>query len=268
MNVYEKLNTVRIKLQSKNLKKSGKNTFANYSYYELSDFLPTVNQLMHEHKLCSMVSFDEDIATMTIVDTEKPESKIFITSPMGGANLKGCHDVQNVGAVQSYQRRYLYMAAMEICEADQLDATTGKAESTMAANPKAPPAKPRENTAQPPRKPEQPTDDIEIRLDPDESISSKQVGLIRGKLDRRGIDPDAWKQHVGIDHISEISWRCLNDFKGQRGLITQIDEGAFDSLAADVPPAPAQHDQEPDPEPPADYDIDLDSDDPFRDEEF
>jgi len=33
------------------------------------------------------------------------------------------HDVQNLGAVQTYLRRYLYVAAFEIVEADQIDKT-------------------------------------------------------------------------------------------------------------------------------------------------
>ena len=49
-----------------------------------------------------------------------------ITSPMGSAALKGCHEVQNIGAVETYQRRYLWVTAMEIVEHDALDASTGK----------------------------------------------------------------------------------------------------------------------------------------------
>jgi hypothetical protein len=63
---------------------------------------------------------------LQIVNTDKPEEKIIITSPMSSAALKGCHEVQNLGAVQTYLRRYLWVAALEIVEHDALDATTGK----------------------------------------------------------------------------------------------------------------------------------------------
>ena len=66
------------------------------------------------------------VATMTIVDVDNAEQRIVITSPMGSAALKGCHEVQNIGAVETYQRRYLWVAALEIVEHDALDATTGK----------------------------------------------------------------------------------------------------------------------------------------------
>jgi len=39
---------------------------------------------------------------------------IHINSPMSSAALKGCHEVQNLGAVQTYLRRYLWVTAMEI----------------------------------------------------------------------------------------------------------------------------------------------------------
>ena len=45
---------------------------------------------------------------------------------MASAQLKGVHEIQNLGAVETYQRRYLYMVAFEIVEADVLDAVQGK----------------------------------------------------------------------------------------------------------------------------------------------
>ncbi len=122
--VYQKLQQARIKLQSTQLKKSGHNKFAGYQYFELGDFLPTINQIFAELKLCSTVSFDENTATLKIFDHEFG-GLIRFTSPMAEAQLKGCHPVQNLGATQTYLRRYLYVLALEIVEHDALDATTG-----------------------------------------------------------------------------------------------------------------------------------------------
>ena len=122
--VYAKLQRSRIRLQSAPLKKSGHNKFANYQYFELGDFLPIINKIFHEEGLCSVVSFDKDLATLRIVDTDNGSSITF-TSPMAEANLKGTHPIQNMGAVQTYSRRYLYVSALEIVEHDALDATTG-----------------------------------------------------------------------------------------------------------------------------------------------
>jgi len=105
------------------LSKSGQNTFAKYQYFELGDFLPTVQQILSELGLCGVVSFDASIASLTIYDVDGDGSILF-TSPMGSAALKGCHEVQNIGAVETYQRRYLWVTAMEIVEHDALDAGT------------------------------------------------------------------------------------------------------------------------------------------------
>ena len=107
------------------LKKSGHNKFAGYQYFELGDFLPTINEIFHELGLCSAVSFDNELATLKIVDVETG-GMIRFTSPMAEAQLKGCHPIQNLGAVETYQRRYLYVTALEIVEHDALDATTGQ----------------------------------------------------------------------------------------------------------------------------------------------
>ena len=125
MSVYSKLMTARLALQNTKLNKSGHNKFAGYYYFELGDFLPTVQNIFFDNGLCGIVSFQADLATLTITDMED-NSQIVITSPMGSAALKGCHEVQNIGAVETYQRRYLWVSAMEIVEHDILDSTTGK----------------------------------------------------------------------------------------------------------------------------------------------
>ena len=123
MNVYEKLNEARIKFQNANVKKSGQNKFAGYTYYELSDILPAINKLAQELKFTCIVNFTNEIATLDFVDLEKPEDKIVFTSPMSEASLKGCHKVQNTGATETYLKRYLYQNCFEIVENDLLDST-------------------------------------------------------------------------------------------------------------------------------------------------
>lgn len=128
MNIFQKLNAARKEFHSLKLKKSGQNKFAGYEYFELADFLIPALTVFEKHGLCAVISFDKDVATMTIytsIGDNGSYSNITITSPMGSANLKGCHEVQNIGAVETYQRRYLWMAALEIVEHDALDASTG-----------------------------------------------------------------------------------------------------------------------------------------------
>lgn len=125
-NLWTKLNEARLLLQSKDMKKSGKNTYSNYNYFELSDFLTEINAINSSVGICDAISFKDDVATLTLRNAENPEEVEVFTSPMRGASLKGCHEIQNLGAVETYQRRYLYMMAYNIVESDALEPVTGK----------------------------------------------------------------------------------------------------------------------------------------------
>lgn len=145
MTVHKKLMQARVKLQSVELKKSGHNKFAGYNYFELGDFLPSIQTIFNEVGLCGVVSYNNEYAQLCITDVEDG-TVIVITSPMAEANLKGTHPIQNLGAVETYQRRYLWMTAMEIVEHDVLDATTG---SEPAPKPVAKPVAKLANTSAP-----------------------------------------------------------------------------------------------------------------------
>jgi hypothetical protein len=132
--VHKKLMAARIMLQNAPLKKSGHNKFAGYSYFELGDFMPEINAIFNEVGLCGVVSYDSEIASLTITDTDDNTS-IVITSPMAEANLKGCHPIQNLGAVETYTRRYLWVTAMEIVEHDALDSSAPIKEEKIIITP-------------------------------------------------------------------------------------------------------------------------------------
>lgn len=132
--VFAKLNTARTELQRRELKKSGRNKFAGYSYFELGDFLPTVQEIFNNIGLCGVVSYGAEEATLRITDCDNDSDFIEVKSPMSSAALKGAHDIQNLGAVQTYLRRYLWVTAMEIVEHDELDATLGGSKASPAAS--------------------------------------------------------------------------------------------------------------------------------------
>jgi hypothetical protein len=136
MNVYQKLNAARAEFHRQKLKKSGHNKFANYYYFELGDFIIPALEIFNELGLTSVITFGTEVAVMNIYNNEKPEEWITLNSPMSTAALKGCHEVQNLGAVQTYLRRYLWVAALEIVEHDALDATTGRKGDAPIVTPK------------------------------------------------------------------------------------------------------------------------------------
>jgi len=142
----------RVKLQSTEMKKSGLNKFAGYSYFELGDFIPHIQTIFNEIGLCGVVSFNSEYATLCITDVDDG-TVVVITSPMAEANLKGAHPIQNLGAVESYQRRYLWMTAMEIVEHDIIDsapAAEPAPKPVVKAEPKVEPKPAPKPTGKPP----------------------------------------------------------------------------------------------------------------------
>lgn len=120
--VYDKLQAARIALQSQDLKKSGHNKFAGYKYFELADFLPTVNKIFADLKLCHTLEFYPEVAILRVIDTENGGDAKF-SCPMAEAELKGCHPVQNLGASITYITRYLLVMALAIVEHDAIDSS-------------------------------------------------------------------------------------------------------------------------------------------------
>lgn len=137
MNIYEKLADARVRFKGVGVKKSGKNEYTNKPYFELADITPHINVLGRELGFVCLVTFTETEARLVMRDTEKDESITF-TSPMSKASLKGCHEVQNLGAVQTYIKRYLYQHTFEIIEEDVLDSTVNP--NTRTAPPATKPA--------------------------------------------------------------------------------------------------------------------------------
>lgn len=125
MAVLAKLNEARKLFHESKIEKTGHNKFQGYFYFELSDFLVPALKIFDGLKLSAVVSFGVDLASMTLTDLEDG-SQFVITSPMSTASLKACHEVQNLGAVQTYIRRYLWVAALEIVEHDAIDSSPGK----------------------------------------------------------------------------------------------------------------------------------------------
>ena len=139
MSVYKKLQHARRQLLAADLKKSGKNKFAGFEYFELADFLPSISCIFDDVGLCGVVRFHADTATLTIVDSEEPHTSIDFTTPLVYAeNAKG-QAIQSLGATHTYLRRYLWLMAMEIVEHDAIDSAPQEEKPKPIAKPKTPP---------------------------------------------------------------------------------------------------------------------------------
>jgi len=86
MTVHRKLMEARVRLLNTELKKSGLNKFAGYSYFELGDFIPAIQTIFHDLGLCGVVSYKIDYAELSIVDIDDG-TVIVITSPISKKGL-------------------------------------------------------------------------------------------------------------------------------------------------------------------------------------
>ena len=219
MSVYKKLQSARIKLLNTKLNKSGHNKFAGFSYFELDDIVPSIQRICHEEGLCGVVSFTPETAYLNIYDVES-EGVIVFTSPMSTAALKGVHEIQNLGAVQSYLRRYLWIAAFEICEHDSLDAVAGKEPPKAAPKPvAAQPAHSERTVAAQPAHSErtvaaQPAhSERTAPKEPAKTVEGVEIGTLKVPMAPEG-DPAEW-----LELVKEASLVALGFAENQDGVM-------------------------------------------------
>jgi hypothetical protein len=125
--VYSKLQKARVLLQELPLKKSGFNSFAGFKYFELADFLPSINVIFDNLGLCSVFSISDGVATLRIFDSEFG-GVVYFRSPTAEAGAGKAPPIQALGSMHTYLRRYLMLNALEITEHDAVDATIKKDE--------------------------------------------------------------------------------------------------------------------------------------------
>ena len=147
LNVYQKLLEARSRFLSANIKKSGKYMKMRYTYFELDDIVPVATGIFKDIGLLPVTTFTNDSATMRLYNVDNPEDYVDFTSPMREiepiiSNTTGgevTNAIQRLGSVETYQRRYLYMIALDIVEFDEMEAMTGM---SPAAPVEAPAPKP------------------------------------------------------------------------------------------------------------------------------
>ena len=180
MSVHKKLMLARVKLQSVEMKKSGKNAYQGYSYFELGDFIPHIQTIFNDVGLCGVVSFNTEYAQLCITDVDDG-TVIVISSPMAEASLKGAQPIQLMGSIQTYQRRYLWMAAMELTEHDSIDSAPPVEAVKDAPKPEPKPSPVQELKA--------PTKHVKGKVDP---------------IPPQHVEPDRWT--MIIDAPDDVSW--------------------------------------------------------------
>ena len=134
MNLNESIINVRVKLQNAKLKKSGKNKSAGFDYFELADFLPKLNELMLEEKMNDRFYIKDGYAilelqkdkeinqyTMPFIMFETPTYRRENRDTGEVYDVKSMQDIQYLGALNTYYKRYLYLNAFGITDGEVID---------------------------------------------------------------------------------------------------------------------------------------------------
>lgn len=117
--------SIRCKLQESNLKKSGVNKFQGFNYFELSDFLPTLNKLMMEEGVNDLFTIEDGYSTLKLMKGD--EVNIYkipffkFDTPLNSKSVPSMQDIQYLGGLNTYYKRYLYINAFGITDGDIID---------------------------------------------------------------------------------------------------------------------------------------------------
>lgn len=160
ISLKSKINEIRLEL-SKEMNKSGKNTYSKYDYFQLKDFMPQAISLMNEKgvyaefnmykekfelpsKKVTKYDFDEngvkigetvteeenfeyrEIAILDVYNLDDESDCIQLVKDTASVNLQAAQPIQNLGGRNTYMKRYMYMDLFEINENDKVEEETGK----------------------------------------------------------------------------------------------------------------------------------------------
>lgn len=126
MKLNEAIINIRVELQNAKLKQSGKNKFAGFTYYELSDFLPKLNELMLKYKVNDHIVIGKDYAELTLHLGEEKQTYtmpfVIYDTPKNKNGSDSMQHIQYLGALNTYYKRYLYLNAFGITDGEVIDA--------------------------------------------------------------------------------------------------------------------------------------------------
>lgn len=200
MNIYEKMNQLKEQFAQTELKKSGKNKFAGFEYFELKDIIPTILKLEKEIGLYSLVTFDKENATLKFYNTEKTAAEEIIVTQVPmivDFEMAKANKVQSMGAVVTYFRRYLYVTALDIVENDVFDAISGKEDTKSPYKPKEFKSIPLKNNVVKPK--------VENVVDPHEFVLTfgKEKGKTLGTVQKENPGYIKWLSENGNDDVKK-----------------------------------------------------------------
>jgi ERF superfamily. len=136
MNIYQKMQLAKVKVQEQIVKKSGNNKYSGFDYLKLEDFLPIATKVFYELGLYPKFNIYKEVdketglinekAVLAFVDTDHVDSTaIVFERATADGKVSGATPVQNEGAKASYMTRYMYISALDLAVPDGIDERSG-----------------------------------------------------------------------------------------------------------------------------------------------
>lgn len=120
-NIYKKIQRGKRYFLKSELKQSGRNNFQKYRYFELGDIEPILLDFCEEENITTRFNFTSSEALLIIRDEETGE-EVYYSIPLPVVETKDPRKaMQEIGSLQTYAMRYLYLQAFEIVINDSID---------------------------------------------------------------------------------------------------------------------------------------------------
>ena len=124
--VFAKITEAKYRMSLEAIKPSGKNDYQKFEYLELKDFIPKANKIFRDLKLNTQFDFSNPLEAKLIVrDLESQTMTEFVTQLPEVTEKTPNKFIQQVGALQTYARRYLYIQMLDLTVHDEIDEKSG-----------------------------------------------------------------------------------------------------------------------------------------------
>ena len=164
--LLSRVHKCKMELKETKLEKTGYNAHNKYSYFELSDFLPSLEKILYENGLSTYFHFQDNMAYLTVFEIESGICHTWSTKCISAKAKENGYDVgvhmKGEQAVQTYARRTLYLQAFDIVEENTIE-KEGENKNKKASKPK--PTAPKKQFS--PVKP--------IKEEPQEEITAERI---------------------------------------------------------------------------------------------
>lgn len=125
MGLNDSIIKIRVELQNSKLTKSGENKHANFKYYELADFLPRLNELMEKEGVNDIFTIKGVQTILKLVKGEESQEYELpferFETPKNRSGQPLMQEIQYLGALNTYYKRYLYLNAFGITDGEVID---------------------------------------------------------------------------------------------------------------------------------------------------